>query len=166
MWYCISIHLVSLGLKFYHKLIRGSFDFMVDEDGLEYAKLAHETTKQLPGRFKLRRTHGWQAYMYLSINVANNFQPFLNYKISGSHLNPLGGARLQISCRIFVNKQGIRDETLHIVYWPPSFKLWVRAGKHDKSCKCSGSEMKLQSEVISEIWQLIKTKPLVLRCLL
>ncbi|XP_069129354.1 uncharacterized protein [Argopecten irradians] len=46
VWYCISIHFVSRGLEFHHQLTRESFDFMTDEDGLEYAKLAHETQQK------------------------------------------------------------------------------------------------------------------------
>ena len=46
MWLNLAIHFVSRGLEFHQQLRRNSFEFLTDDDGLEFARLTHETQQK------------------------------------------------------------------------------------------------------------------------
>ena len=46
VWYDLSIHFVTRGLEFHQQLSRNSFQFLIDDDGIEYVALSHETKQK------------------------------------------------------------------------------------------------------------------------
>ena len=46
VWFNIAVHFVSRGLEFHHQLTSSSFEFISDENGVEYACLTHETQQK------------------------------------------------------------------------------------------------------------------------